>query len=177
MASIISTEVKERLKIKELEMSKLNSVGLDVKKSIELASKLNVLLASYSVFYQNVRGYHWNLKGANFFELHAKFEELYINLSLKIDEIAERIVTLGHTANHKFSDYKIVSIIGDSNQTNNGTKSIEDVLKSLILILSLERDVVAFASKMNDEGTKTLINDYIKGQEKLIWMYSAFLGK
>jgi starvation-inducible DNA-binding protein len=177
MASIISNEVKERLKIKELEISKLNSIGLDRKKSIELANKLNVLLASYSVFYQNVRGYHWNLKGGNFFELHAKFEELYGNLYLKIDEIAERIVTLGHVANHKFSDYKTMSKIVDSNQSNNGIKSVEDVLKSLNVIISLERDVVSFASKMDDEGTKTLISDYIKGQEKLMWMYSAFLGK
>ena len=57
-------------------MSK-TSIGLDKKASEKLAAKLNELLATYQVFYTNVRGYHWNIKGVNFFELHAKFEEIY----------------------------------------------------------------------------------------------------
>lgn len=177
MATLISNEIKEKLKIKELEMSKTNLIGLDQKKSIELANKLNILLASYSIFYQNVRGYHWNLKGSSFFELHSKFEELYENLYLKIDEIAERIVTLGHNANHKFSDYKTQSKISENAQTNNGIKSAEDILKSLNLIVSLQREIVSYATKMDDEGTKTIISEYIKSQEKLIWMYTSFLNK
>ena len=87
-------------------MKNLNSIGLDTKKSVELADKLNTLLANYSIFYQNTRGYHWNIKGEKFFELHLKFEELYNDLFIKIDEVAERILTLGHSPNHKFSDYK-----------------------------------------------------------------------
>ena len=75
-------------------MENLNSIGLDVKKSAELAAKLNTLLANYSIFYQNTRGYHWNIKGEKFFELHLKFEELYNDLFIKIDEVAERILTL-----------------------------------------------------------------------------------
>ena len=68
----------------------LNHIGLDEKVSKDLALKLNDLLANYSVFYQNVRGYHWNIKGEKFFELHLKFEELYNVLFVKIDEVAER---------------------------------------------------------------------------------------
>ena len=66
-------------------MSK-TSIGLDKKASEKLAAKLNELLATYQVFYTNVRGYHWNIKGVNFFELHAKFEEIYTDLVEKIDE-------------------------------------------------------------------------------------------
>ena len=55
-------------------MKKLNSIGLDTKKSQQLAEKLNELLSNYSIFYQNVRGFHWNIKGEKFFELHLKFE-------------------------------------------------------------------------------------------------------
>jgi len=72
-------------------METLNSIGLNVKKSTELADKLNTLLANYSIFYQNTRGYHWSIKGEKFFELHLKFEELYNDLFIKIDEVAERI--------------------------------------------------------------------------------------
>ena len=71
-------------------MAKLNAIGLDIKKSKVLADKLNELLADYSVFYQNVRGYHWNIRGDKFFELHDKFQEMYEDLFIKIDEVAER---------------------------------------------------------------------------------------
>lgn len=58
-------------------MAKLNAIGLDEAKSKVLAEKLNELLADYSIFYQNIRGYHWNITGDKFFELHVKFQELY----------------------------------------------------------------------------------------------------
>ena len=87
------------------------SIGLDKVASAELASKLNDLLASYQVFYTNVRGYHWNIKGVNFFELHAKFEEIYTDLITKVDELAERILTLGYTPNNAYSQYLKVSRI------------------------------------------------------------------
>lgn len=77
-------------------MNNLNAIGLDQQLSEQLAVKLNDLLANYSIFYQNTRGFHWNIKGEKFFELHLKFEELYNDLLLKIDEVAERILTLGH---------------------------------------------------------------------------------
>jgi starvation-inducible DNA-binding protein len=87
-------------------MQTLNAIGLDSEKVENLAEKLNLLLANYSIFYQNTRGYHWNIKGEKFFELHLKFEELYNDLLLKIDEVAERILTLGHSPLHNFSDYR-----------------------------------------------------------------------
>ena len=86
-------------------MAQLNQIGLDPQSSELLADKLNELLANYQLFYINTRGFHWNIKGEKFFELHAKFEELYNDLFLKIDEIAERILTLGHTPLHSYEDY------------------------------------------------------------------------
>ena len=62
----------------------MNQIGLNEKETKGLSGKLNLLLASYQVFYINIRGYHWNIKGEKFFELHGKFEELYNNLVLKI---------------------------------------------------------------------------------------------
>ena len=69
---------------------KKNIIGLDAIKAKKLADLLNVLLANYQLFYINSRGFHWNIKGEKFFELHLKFEELYTDTQLKIDEIAER---------------------------------------------------------------------------------------
>ena len=86
-------------------MNTKNTIGLDKTKEKHLAEKLNELLSNYSIFYQNARGYHWNIKGDKFFELHSKFEELYNDLLLKIDEVAERILTLGHAPKHNYTDY------------------------------------------------------------------------
>ena len=82
----------------------MNHIGLDTQKCKKLADELNVLLANYQLFYMNARGFHWNIKGDKFFELHLKFEELYNNLVIKVDEVAERILTLGYTPVHTYSD-------------------------------------------------------------------------
>lgn len=158
-------------------MSNLNDIGLDTKKSAKLAGKLSDLLAYYSVFYQNVRGYHWNIKGEKFFELHLKFEELYNDLLLKIDEVAERILTLGHSPNHRFSEYLKESQIKESAEVSNGLKAVENILGSFKSIITLQREILELAADAGDEGTNALMSDYIRAQEKQVWMYSAFLNK
>ena len=65
----------------------LNSIGLEVKVAKELASDLNELLSNFQVYYQNLRGIHWNIKGKRFFDLHVKFEELYDDANMKVDEL------------------------------------------------------------------------------------------
>lgn len=158
-------------------MKNLNAIGLDNKKSEKLAGNLNNLLADYAIFYQNTRGYHWNIKGEKFFELHLKFEELYNDLLLKIDEVAERILTLGHTPNHRYSDYKIASKIKESNHVSDGEKAVGDILEAFKTIISKQRDLLALSADAGDEGTNALMSDYIRAQEKLVWMYSSFLSK
>ena len=86
-------------------MATLNSIGLDSNKAKVLAENLNTLLANFQLYYQNLRGIHWNIKGRAFFDLHVKFEELYNDANMKVDEIAERILTLGETPLHTFDDY------------------------------------------------------------------------
>ncbi|MCU0389442.1 MAG: hypothetical protein MUE71_12625, partial [Chitinophagaceae bacterium] len=79
-------------KISKTEISGINQIGIESKNAKVLANKLNVLLANFQLFYINARGFHWNIKGQNFFELHLKFEEVYNDALLKIDEVAERIL-------------------------------------------------------------------------------------
>lgn len=155
----------------------MNRIGLNIEKSQEIAEKLNELLANYSVFYQNTRGYHWNIKGEKFFELHVKFEELYNDLVLKIDEVAERILTLAHTPEHNYSVYTKVSKIKESTEVSNGIKAVENILESFKTIIVLQRELLDLSDEANDEGTNALMSDYIREQEKLVWMYSSFLNK
>jgi len=158
-------------------MENLNAIGIDNNKAKHLAEKLNELLSNYSIFYQNTRGYHWNIKGEKFFELHLKFEELYNDLFLKIDEVAERILTLGYTPNHNYGDYRKTSKIKESAQISDGIVAVGDILTAFQTIIILERELLTLSADADDEGTNALMSDYIRLQEKLVWMYSSFLNK
>ena len=158
-------------------MNNLNNIGLNEAKTKELAVLLNDLLANYSTFYQNVRGYHWNIKGDKFFELHLKFEELYNNLFLKIDEVAERILTLGFAPNHKYSDYLTESKIPESKEVSDGSKAVANILESFKILLTKQRHILELSDDIDDEGTNAMMSDNIREQEKLVWMYSSFLNK
>jgi starvation-inducible DNA-binding protein len=125
----------------------------------------------------NTRGVHWNIKGDKFFELHIKFEELYTDLNLKVDEIAERILTLEGTPIHSFSSYIKIATIKELTNVDSATKSIEAIITSLSTLIKLEREILSIANKANDEGSSSLMSDYIRQQEKTIWMYSAFGNK
>ena len=152
-------------------------IGLVKEDSKQLAKKLNTLLANYHLFYQNARGFHWNITGDKFFELHVKFEELYTDSLLKIDEIAERILTLGHTPTHTFTDYVAASSIKEDKNVSDGKQAIKLILDGYSVLLPLERELLEISAKANDEGTNALMSDYIRQQEKLVWMYNAYLGK
>lgn len=158
-------------------MSTFNAIGIETGQAKQLAEKLNILLANYSLFYQNTRGYHWNIKGEKFFELHLKFEELYNDLLLKIDEVAERILTLGSSPDHRYSHYRSVSSIAESSEVSDGSAAVADILRSLTGIIVLQREILSLSAAAGDEGTNALMSDYIRAQEKLVWMYSAFLNR
>lgn len=158
-------------------MSNLNFIGLDKGKSEEIAGQLNALLADYSIFYQNLRGFHWNVKGDKFFKLHEKFEELYNEMIEKIDEIAERILTLGYSPEHNYSNYLNTATIKESKNLKDGDKMVENILETFGIIISKQRTVLSLAGDAGDEGTVALMSDYISGQEKTVWMLAAFLGK
>lgn len=154
----------------------MNKIGLNTEQSANIADLLNDLLANYQVFYMNTRGFHWNIKGEKFFELHLKFEELYNDLLLKVDEIAERILTLGKIPVHSYSDYVSVSAIKELTNKSGATETVNSLLDSFEILLVKQRNILELSGQTADEGTNALMSDYIREQEKLVWMYSAFLG-
>ena len=158
-------------------MRNLNRIGLNEHASKSISEKLNRLLANYQVFYMNTRGFHWNIKGDNFFELHQKFEELYSDLQLKIDELAERVLTLGYTPLHAYSKYLKASEITEVVDVSNGKAAIREILNAYAILLPLEREILLDTDESGDEGTNALMSEYIGEQEKLVWMYSAYLGE
>lgn len=149
---------------------------LDIKsKDIEpIVKELNILLADYNLYYQNLRGYHWNVLGKNFFDLHIKFEELYTEARIKIDEIAERILTLRHHPTSEFSKYFELSSIKETSSLISDKQMVENILKQHEVILKQMTKVVKKAEAGGDEGTIDMIGGYIGEIEKVSWMLDAW---
>lgn len=154
-----------------------NILGLDKAKTLKVTEKLNELLANFQNYYQNLRGVHWNIKGKKFFELHLKFEELYNIANANIDEIAERILTLGSTPLHTFEDYTKNSKVKVGKNVSDDDETVRLILENLSDILRLEREILALSDEANDEGTTSLISNFITEQEKNIWMLKAYLNE
>ena len=155
----------------------LNSIGLDTKKTKDLANDLNDLLANFQIYYQNLRGIHWNIKGKRFFDLHVKFEELYTDANMKVDLIAERILTLGDTPLHTFDDYTKLAKVPVGKNISIDEKAVRLIVDSLTQLLTIERKILNKPGEANDEGTNSMMSDFITEQEKTVWMMKAWLGE
>lgn len=151
-------------------------LGLDRKKVEELNLSLNELLANFQIYYQNLRGLHWNIKGKSFFELHVKFEELYTDSQEKIDMIAERILTLEGTPLHTFSDYVTLAKVPVGKNISDDIASVDLIVKSLTRLLEIEREILIQSEEAVDEGTNAMMSDFIAEQEKTVWMMKAWLS-
>lgn len=159
-------------------MNTLDYLGLDEKKVANVVNGLSQLLADLQVFYSNLRGFHWNVKGKGFFTLHAKYEELYNDVAGKVDEVAERILQLGGTPESRYSEYlKVARVKEEGNDPECGREGMMKVLDTLALLIGQERKLVELAGEANDEVTTALMDDYLKSQEKTVWMLAAFLSK
>jgi len=155
----------------------LNSIGLDTSKTKELAEDLNNLLANFQIYYQNLRSIHWNIKGKRFFDLHVKFEELYTDANMKVDVIAERILTLGETPLHTFEDYTANAQVPIGKDISQDEKAITLIVDSLSELLKIERVILEKSGDANDEGTNSMMGDFIVEQEKTVWMMKAWLSE
>lgn len=153
----------------------MNSIGLKMEYSEEVVGKLNAYLSSLQISYMNVRGYHWNIKGTQFFVLHEKFEEVYNTLNEMADEVAERILILGGKPLHSFSEYLKISEIDEKTNVSSAEETVKNLLEETGKLLATEREILSFASDNGDEGTVGMLSEYIGEQEKLIWMLNALL--
>ena len=151
-------------------------LGLDKEKTLGLVNDLNNLLSNFQVYYQNLRGLHWNIKGKSFFELHVKFEEYYTDSQEKIDLIAERILTLNGNPLHTFEDYTSLASVPVGKDISQDVEAVNLVVNSLSELLKIEREILNTSDDANDEGTNSMMSDFIAEQEKTIWMLQSWLG-
>ncbi|WP_034247615.1 Dps family protein [Aquimarina atlantica] len=138
---------------------------------------LNILLADYHMHYQKLRNFHWNITGPHFFELHVKFEEFYEDAKLKIDEIAERILTLRGKPVSNFSSYLNLSNIKEADTTLADHEMVTAILEDHSALLNQLKIVTTAAEDAKDDGTLDITGTYIGEIEKTSWMLNAWNHK
>jgi len=155
----------------------MSYLNLDKKKTTTTAKELNVLLADYHLYYQKLRNFHWNIVGNHFFNLHIKFEEMYDDAKLKVDEIAERILTLRFQPTSNFTDYLKMSNIKESSGNTKDVEMVKILLEDHGKLLKQMSKVVEKADEAGDEGTIDMIGGFIGYIEKTSWMLDAWMMK
>ncbi|CAN5578114.1 Dps family protein [soil metagenome] len=152
-----------------------NLIGIQENLASEITAKLNILLSDYQIYYQNLRGFHWNIQGNRFFSLHEKFEELYTHTAQTIDDIAERILTMGNTPLHTFEDYIQNAHIKPEKNVHDADTAAQAVIQNLNHLIGHQRQIIKMAAEAGDEGTIGMLSELTTFQEKTIWMFNAWL--
>jgi len=155
----------------------MNYIGIDKKALESVASHLNKLLASYNIYYQNLRSFHWHVQGSNFFDLHHLFEDYYNSAKLTIDEIAERILTIGHKPDGSLHTYLDKTKIKESDDLLTDREMAKQVLENQSELIKNMRTVIKEASKVEDEGTIDLIGGMLSAIEKKAWLLYSWQKK
>ncbi len=148
---------------------------IDVKPVVD---HLNDLLANYHIHYQKIRGCHWNVRGGHFFTLHIKFEELYTEAFNTIDELAERVLTLGKAPHSTFRDYIKTSVIEEADTIGMSDQDmVRALLDDMTQLIILEQEIMKVTENADDDGTNDMVNRFMQFQQKNVWMLRAFLNE
>jgi starvation-inducible DNA-binding protein len=152
-------------------------LGWTAKETERIAEALNQLLANYSVHYQKLRNFHWNVKGADFFDLHEQFEMLYTEAVNNIDAIAERIRVFGKTPLSTLKEYLEISEIKETGSDINSDIMVREILSDFRILLDYMVKAVDTSIEQEDSGTEEMVKKFINSIEKHHWMLTAFLAK
>lgn len=140
------------------------------------SEKLNLYLVNLNVLYRKVQNYHWNVVGKGFFTIHTKLEEFYDKINEQVDDVAERILSIGARPYGTLKDYLELTTIKEA---ENKEISVHDVLVSVKAdfesMLTLVKEIKATADDENDYGTSAMLDEYISEYEKNLWMLNAYL--
>lgn len=161
-----------KLGTRQREFKKL---GFSAMETVEINQGLNTLLANYHVYYQKLRNFHWNVKGPSFFQLHDKFEELYNDARVNIDDIAERIRVFGQTPMSTFQEYIENAEIKEVGSNLSAIEMVTEILHDIRVLLTHLEEAVNLAREHEDTGTEDMLTSFVQKLEKNHWMFSAWL--
>lgn len=154
----------------------MNYIGLKPTNIESTVKELNKLLSNYHIYYQNLRNYHWNISGQHFFDLHEKFEELYNDAKVSIDEIAERILTLREQPTSTLKEYLEMAEV-EEKSTMDAQEMVKNILSDHKILIANIREAIKCAGEAEDEGTIDLIGGFLATIEKKSWMLDAWIAK
>ncbi|PSL31124.1 starvation-inducible DNA-binding protein [Planomicrobium soli] len=145
--------------------------------SAELNQELNVQVATWSVVYTKLHNFHWYVKGHQFFTLHVKFEELYNEATLHMDEIAERLLALGGKPVATMREQLELSVVDEATSKESSDEMVQTVVSDYDKIMKSLKHGMELAAEDNDDMTEDMLNAIHQNLEKHSWMLSAFLGE
>ncbi|WP_276480838.1 Dps family protein [Paraflavitalea pollutisoli] len=153
------------------------SIGISDDHLLQVAQKLNGVLADEFLLYLKTRNAHWNVEGIDFYNKHKFFEAQYQQLDDIMDDVAERIRTLGHYAPATLADYlQLTHLTEKSRSANDGADYIKELLGDHeSIIIHLREDVNPFANELKDAGTSDFITGLLETHEKMAWMLRSHL--
>lgn len=160
-----------------LAKSKPVKLGWSAVETEEITTALNNLLANYSIHYQKLRNYHWNVKGSDFFDLHEQFEQQYNEALQNIDDIAERIRIFGKTPMSTLKEYLGNSELKETGSQLTSDLMVRELLSDYRILLQYMFNVVEVAAQHSDSGTEEMVKVFINHIEKHHWMLSSFMSK
>lgn len=152
----------------------MNYLGLNQTKTEHTVKVLNTLLANYHIYYQNLRNFHWNIDGNNFFRLHETFEELYTDAQTKIDLIAERILTLRYAPMSQMTQYMEEAEVDEAELGLEDQEMVSAILSDHKILIENMRHAMQVAEDAEDEGTLDMIGGFLEDLEKASWMLDAW---
>lgn len=138
-----------------------------------ITQKMAIILADTYALYLKTQNYHWHVKGPNFKTLHELFEGQYLELAQAVDDIAERILTLGHPAPATFKEFLELKKIKDGDSSITADEMVKELAQDHTQILEDLNKAIVLAQEHNDEGSVALLSDRIGHHEKIRWMLGA----
>jgi starvation-inducible DNA-binding protein len=143
----------------------------------KVLDQLNVIVADAAVFYYKLHNYHWFVTGRQFFSLHEKFEELYDHWTELMDDVAERVLTIGGRPPATLAEVLKLATVKEESGKPEAREMVERTLADLRGQADQMRKGIELAEKADDRGTANLLDGFCDEIEKTIWMLEAWLEK
>jgi starvation-inducible DNA-binding protein len=152
------------------------NIGISEKNRQAVALALNQLLADEHILYNKTRNYHWSIEGPSFMEFHKLYEAQYTVLAETIDQIAERIRTIGHFAEGRLKEIIKLATLDEPEAPTNQAKQIENLeTDHETMIIKLRKLIKDFDEKYKDIGSSDFVTGLLKEHEKMAWMLRSYL--
>ncbi len=139
----------------------------------KVIGKLEIILADTYALYLKTQNYHWHVKGPRFKSLHELFEMQYQELAQAVDEVAERILIMGHRAPATFDAFNKLKTVKDGDSSINANQMVTELANDHSILVKDLNIAVKIAQDNNDEGTVTLLSDRIAAHQKAHWMLES----